>query len=906
MANRYLTPGAILDSTNVWLADQTFNDNVALTFGTGGDVDVEYNGTNFLINPRVVGSGNVVFGSGEAGTTAATGVSLRAPDLVTGGAGNVVGADLTVIAGLGTGTGDVGQIIFQTPRVAASGDNIQTLTTLVIMDAQTMSMRDDQFFSWGTSFDIMTLLRTTSLAADEELGSVIEGTSDHQGVAANSFILSNTTDNGDVLFLVSDGGNSLEYLLADADVAHLYLGHGMINTTIRASGDITIASSAGSLNVTLNAADADAMTWNDGTTDYYNLDTRIDTSGVHAHLFDTTNPSFANIPTASFTLVNMVGYTFNVTTDADDITGSFSTQLHVQRTTLTSATVSTNYTGIVSSIRIRGPAAGNNVILDNMASIHIEDGGGSSGTETIQSGIHIDDLTVGTTDYGIFIAGADTAAIWVNSADPIHVGLAGTATGKMEWSGATSGTVTMTVAAAAGTWTFTLPVDDGNASDFLQTNGSGVTSWVANTAAVTALNNATDNELVTVGATTTELEAEAALTFNGTTAFTYSAGNSTSGSTFIVANSTNSGASNAIIDIQVGGTTSTGDPQLLLTVPSGTSWYIAVNNDSDDQLVLGTGTTVGSNRFWQMSPVSSGLASIFTHTFFPVNATLSDSASAEYRFMSIDSQTTTLAGTTTITTLSGFISIGTQTITGGGGAVTVNKATIIKGQAPIESTDVTLVDASFIRILNTSGTPTNQAGIYIEDLTAGATADYGIFIEGADTAAIWVNSADPIHLGVAGASTGKMEWAGATSGVVTMTVAAAAGTWTMVLPTGVAGTGGDQLTDAAGNGVTSWAAVASERQYKIIVGELTPKQALSRILGQPVVDLWHYDKAKGRGTGDWDNIYAGVMADQFPEVMDFGARRFAPASAFGYTVQAIKALEQEIKEIKELKELVGV
>ena len=35
--------------------------------------------------------------------------------------------------------------------------------------------------------------------------------------------------------------------------------------------------------------------------------------------------------------------------------------------------------------------------------------------------------------------------------------------------------------------------------------------------AITALNNATANELVTIGATTTELDAEANLTFDGTT-----------------------------------------------------------------------------------------------------------------------------------------------------------------------------------------------------------------------------------------------------------------------------------------------------------------------------------------------------------------------------------------------------
>lgn len=54
--------------------------------------------------------------------------------------------------------------------------------------------------------------------------------------------------------------------------------------------------------------------------------------------------------------------------------------------------------------------------------------------------------------------------------------------------------------------------------------GDGTTAWTSlaygpTTAAgaITALNNATENELVTVGSTTTELDAESNLTYNGTT-----------------------------------------------------------------------------------------------------------------------------------------------------------------------------------------------------------------------------------------------------------------------------------------------------------------------------------------------------------------------------------------------------
>lgn len=51
--------------------------------------------------------------------------------------------------------------------------------------------------------------------------------------------------------------------------------------------------------------------------------------------------------------------------------------------------------------------------------------------------------------------------------------------GTINMTGSSSGVVTIGTAAVAGTWTMTLPVDDGNNLEFLQTNGSGVLSWAA-------------------------------------------------------------------------------------------------------------------------------------------------------------------------------------------------------------------------------------------------------------------------------------------------------------------------------------------------------------------------------------------------------------------------------------------
>jgi trimeric autotransporter adhesin len=49
--------------------------------------------------------------------------------------------------------------------------------------------------------------------------------------------------------------------------------------------------------------------------------------------------------------------------------------------------------------------------------------------------------------------------------------------GAIGIAGNTSGVITLTTAAAAGTWTLTLPNNDGDNAQVLTTNGSGVTSW---------------------------------------------------------------------------------------------------------------------------------------------------------------------------------------------------------------------------------------------------------------------------------------------------------------------------------------------------------------------------------------------------------------------------------------------
>ena len=60
----------------------------------------------------------------------------------------------------------------------------------------------------------------------------------------------------------------------------------------------------------------------------------------------------------------------------------------------------------------------------------------------------------------------------------VTIGTAGGTTGAVLFKGMTSGTVTLSVADAAGSWTMKLPTADGSANQVLQTNGSGQMSFV--------------------------------------------------------------------------------------------------------------------------------------------------------------------------------------------------------------------------------------------------------------------------------------------------------------------------------------------------------------------------------------------------------------------------------------------
>ena len=54
-------------ANNTWTADQTFNDNVNILFGTSGNGSIDYDGTNLTLNSQVSGTGHVTIVEGTSG-----------------------------------------------------------------------------------------------------------------------------------------------------------------------------------------------------------------------------------------------------------------------------------------------------------------------------------------------------------------------------------------------------------------------------------------------------------------------------------------------------------------------------------------------------------------------------------------------------------------------------------------------------------------------------------------------------------------------------------------------------------------------------------------------------------------------------------------------------------------------
>lgn len=215
-----------------------YNSATQLRFYTAAD-NITVTGTERI---RVNSTGVVIIGAGEGGTTIATGNTLRAPSITTGGAGNIDGADLTITAGLGTGTGDVGQIIFQTPRVAAAGDNLQAASTLLVLDGPDITASG--LVSWDAGVAIT--------AASYQIGRNADATNRLQlNVPAGAIHEISVNDVAIVLVtattlqtLLGSAAQPSMVSLADTNTGLYWTGSDVLGFSTGGTGRMTIADSA--------------------------------------------------------------------------------------------------------------------------------------------------------------------------------------------------------------------------------------------------------------------------------------------------------------------------------------------------------------------------------------------------------------------------------------------------------------------------------------------------------------------------------------------------------------------------------------------------------------------------------------------------------------------------------------
>jgi len=104
------------------------------------------------------------------------------------------------------------------------GSPISSSGTNTLVSTAAYDIPDNILFTLGNDSDIAQVLSTSAITADATLTGVIEGTARHLATAVNSLLISNVTNDGDIQFLVSDGGHSWGMLTFNADDHSAHFG----------------------------------------------------------------------------------------------------------------------------------------------------------------------------------------------------------------------------------------------------------------------------------------------------------------------------------------------------------------------------------------------------------------------------------------------------------------------------------------------------------------------------------------------------------------------------------------------------------------------------------------------------------------------------------------------------------
>ena len=222
---------------------------------------------------------------------------------------------------------------------------------------------------------------------------------------------------------------------------------------------------------------------------------------IEWHILDNTSSSSTRVGFiagyASGGTANNIGGWLDFATKSNGVSGGGSVFMSVDSTQRIGISTGGYGNAIATNFRLEivgtagsntGPAT-TGTTQDTSAVVRIRPGGGFTAALDIGSGggtgawIQSTDAANLATNYALLL-NPNGGNVGIGNSSPtglLTLGSAGGTNGNIILKGSTSGAVTVQTAVAAGTWTLTLPTSAGTSGYVLRTDGSGVTSWVAQT-----------------------------------------------------------------------------------------------------------------------------------------------------------------------------------------------------------------------------------------------------------------------------------------------------------------------------------------------------------------------------------------------------------------------------------------